>query len=386
MAAPTSTRWRAVLYEMLAGEPPFTGPTAQAMLARRFTETPRPLRRVRDDRAGGESSTRWPGRCAKSPADRFAHASPSSAQALRDGRAGGRRATPVPPPRRRRLPVRRRPWPSCIARLGHPDRPRRAASAGAPSAARRRTPRPQAAGGAPVREPRRGRTTRTSPTASPTRCGASWPALPGLQVTASSSSSQYRKTSKTPQEIGRELGVQYLLTGKVRWEQDAGGTSRVRVSPSWSRWPTASTRWQQPFDAALTDVFQVQADVAVTGGAGDGRGARRAASSRRWRESRPPSLPAYDAVPAGQRGGGRLRPGGAGGAPPGDRILRAGGGHRFHLRPRLGPALARAHLHLPDQRCRRRPAPRRRRPPPSERWRWRQTWRRRTSRWATTTI
>ena len=37
-----------VLYEALAGEPPFTGPTAQAIIARRFTETPRPLREVRE--------------------------------------------------------------------------------------------------------------------------------------------------------------------------------------------------------------------------------------------------------------------------------------------------------------------------------------------------
>ena len=36
-----------VLYEMLAGEPPFTGPTAQAIIARRFTETPRRIRPVR---------------------------------------------------------------------------------------------------------------------------------------------------------------------------------------------------------------------------------------------------------------------------------------------------------------------------------------------------
>src|SRR5689334_12381734 len=33
----------AVLYEMLSGEPPFTGPTAQAIVARVLTETPRPL-------------------------------------------------------------------------------------------------------------------------------------------------------------------------------------------------------------------------------------------------------------------------------------------------------------------------------------------------------
>ncbi len=38
----------AVTYEMLAGEPPFTGPTAQAIVAKVITERPRPLREVRD--------------------------------------------------------------------------------------------------------------------------------------------------------------------------------------------------------------------------------------------------------------------------------------------------------------------------------------------------
>ncbi len=38
----------AVLYEMLAGEPPFTGPTFQAILTKLVTENPRPLRQVRD--------------------------------------------------------------------------------------------------------------------------------------------------------------------------------------------------------------------------------------------------------------------------------------------------------------------------------------------------
>ncbi|MDQ3081210.1 MAG: serine/threonine protein kinase, partial [Gemmatimonadota bacterium] len=38
----------AVTYEMLAGEPPFTGPTPQAIVAKVITEKPRPLREVRD--------------------------------------------------------------------------------------------------------------------------------------------------------------------------------------------------------------------------------------------------------------------------------------------------------------------------------------------------
>jgi len=90
----------AVLYEMLAGEPPFTGPTAQAVLARALTERPRPLRTVRPEvqphieravRAG----------LAKLPADR-----PSSARAFVDmlvRPTAERPAWRVPSPRRAAL-------------------------------------------------------------------------------------------------------------------------------------------------------------------------------------------------------------------------------------------------------------------------------------------
>ena len=88
-------------------------------------------------------------------------------------------------------------------------------------------------------------------------------ALPGLEVIARTSSGQYKQTTKTPQQIGQELGVDYLLTGTVRWDKEAGGPSRVRVSPELVQVSTASTKWQAPFDAPLTDVFQVQADVAA---------------------------------------------------------------------------------------------------------------------------
>ncbi len=91
-------------------------------------------------------------------------------------------------------------------------------------------------------------------------------AIPGLEVVASVSSNDYRRTTKPLPQIARDLGVDYLLIGKVHWQKGPAGLSRVRVSPELIRvGPGAAptTRWQQPFDAAMTDVFQVQADIAT---------------------------------------------------------------------------------------------------------------------------
>jgi eukaryotic-like serine/threonine-protein kinase len=90
-------------------------------------------------------------------------------------------------------------------------------------------------------------------------------ALPGIEVIARGSSTPYKKTTKTPQEIARELSANYLLTATVRW-QKGGGPSRVQVSPELveikADGPPAS-KWQQAFDASMTDVFQVQSEVAT---------------------------------------------------------------------------------------------------------------------------
>jgi eukaryotic-like serine/threonine-protein kinase len=85
--------------------------------------------------------------------------------------------------------------------------------------------------------------------------------LPGLEVIARGSSSQYLGSGKTPAQIAAELGAPYLLTGTVRWDKGPK-RSRVRVSPELIEASTGITRWARPFDAAFTDVFAVQADIA----------------------------------------------------------------------------------------------------------------------------
>jgi len=90
-------------------------------------------------------------------------------------------------------------------------------------------------------------------------------ALPALRVIARASSNQYRRSDKSPQQIARELGATYLLTGVVRWETSPNHARRVRVSPELvqlSQESAPRTVWQQTYDTTLADVFQVQSSVA----------------------------------------------------------------------------------------------------------------------------
>jgi tetratricopeptide (TPR) repeat protein len=67
------------------------------------------------------------------------------------------------------------------------------------------------------------------------------------------------------QEVARELGAGYLLTGTVRWIKGSDGSNRVRVTPELVEvqpGETPRTRWGEQFDAGITDVFEVQAEIA----------------------------------------------------------------------------------------------------------------------------
>ena len=125
--------------------------------------------------------------------------------------------------------------------------------------------------------------------------------LPGLQVIARGSSTPYKKTTKTPRQIARELNVSYLLTATLRWEKVAGG-SRVHVTPELvdvTRPDAPISKWQQPFDAALTDVFQVQSNIAtrVAQALGVALGA---GEEKRLSERPTQNLAAYDAFLRGE--------------------------------------------------------------------------------------
>ncbi|HEV7991829.1 MAG TPA: protein kinase [Gemmatimonadaceae bacterium] len=91
--------------------------------------------------------------------------------------------------------------------------------------------------------------------------------IPGLAVIARASSNQYRATKKPLQDVARELGVHYLLTGTVRtMPASSGMPARVRVAPELVEATTGdvapTSRWTQSFDATMADVFATQAEIA----------------------------------------------------------------------------------------------------------------------------
>ena len=285
-----------VLYEMLTGELPYTGRTPQAVIAKRVLE---PLPHVRTLRASVPEAVEQAinQALAVTPADRFATAAEFTralAQPLTDPGTTNTPAAPQP------MAVgRQRRVPRGLATLAL------GVLLGVGMLLAWLRTRPQAGTAGPKRlavlpfenlgrpedeyftdgltDAVRGKLTE----------------VPGLQVIARSSSSQYKRTSKSPQQIGRELGVEYLLTGTVRREQEGGGPSRVQVSPELVQVSTAAARWQAPFEAPLTDVFQVQGQiagrVAVALGVALGAGER-----ERFSERPTQNLAAYDAFLRGE--------------------------------------------------------------------------------------
>jgi len=87
-------------------------------------------------------------------------------------------------------------------------------------------------------------------------------AIGDLRVIGSTSATAYKATKKTISDIGRELGVDYVLEGSVRWEKSPEGRARVRVTPQLVSVADGTHLWAQVYDEPLDEIFRVQSDIA----------------------------------------------------------------------------------------------------------------------------
>ena len=86
-------------------------------------------------------------------------------------------------------------------------------------------------------------------------------ALRQLAVASSTTATSYDRRGKTARQIGADLGVDYVVEGSVRWA-DASAGRQVRITPKLIRLADDTAVWSHRYDAALSDIFRIQTDIA----------------------------------------------------------------------------------------------------------------------------
>ncbi|HEX2219430.1 MAG TPA: protein kinase [Gemmatimonadales bacterium] len=246
-----------VVYEMLTGAPPFTGPNERAAMARRPVERPPSLAVVRPGLppAVEAAITRA---LARQPADRFETAADFAVALC--GR--GEEVAELEPPARGRAP----PWrryvglaalavPLLVGGVLGAQRALRGTDGPPPNPGERMLvvlPFRNLGDSADAYFADGLTEELTSRLAS----------LGGLRVISRTSAEQYRGSTLSLREIGAELGAGYVLEGSVGLERDAAGSDRVRVRPRLISVSDDSQLWSEPYEVELTEVFRVQSDIA----------------------------------------------------------------------------------------------------------------------------
>jgi TolB-like protein/tetratricopeptide (TPR) repeat protein len=79
-----------------------------------------------------------------------------------------------------------------------------------------------------------------------------------LFVIARNSSFAYKDRAVDVKQVGRELGVRYLLEGSVRWASE-----RIRIAVQLIDASSGAHLWADRFDSPLADIFELQDQVAT---------------------------------------------------------------------------------------------------------------------------
>jgi TolB-like protein/tetratricopeptide (TPR) repeat protein/tRNA A-37 threonylcarbamoyl transferase component Bud32 len=255
-------------YELLTGRPPFTGMTAQQILAAHVTQTPEPLTNRRA--ACPPLLAALVMKCLeKRPADRWQSADEVTRQldAMATSSGGMTPTSAVPATSAR---------PAAVSALGAPHRWGRAGALilgmalalGVAWSAMRTRSGPHTTGNerrvVVLPFENQGDSSRQYFANGVTEAiTTELTGIGGLSVIPRSTAARYRGTTKTVSEIGRELGVGYVLSGTVQWDLSPGHDPKVRVSPELIRVADTSSVWAHGYEAVLSSVFQVYSDVST---------------------------------------------------------------------------------------------------------------------------
>ncbi len=237
-----------VLYEMLLGEPPFTGVTAQAIVAKVMTaDAPSLTGQRRSIPAGIDKAVHRA--LERLPADRYATAADFAA-ALKDGdSATGPRST-QPTLRRLVIPI----GIAAVALAAFAVMRHRATGAGAetaPAESRR------VVAVLPFRNISRDTAQQYFSAGMTEEITTQLSRVASLRVLGRAATAQYDTAGNKLQRMSRELGVGSVVDGSVRLAGD-----RVRIGVELTDVHSGQTLWSEQYDRQLSDLFAVQDDVA----------------------------------------------------------------------------------------------------------------------------
>ena len=208
-----------MLYEMLAGEPPFTGPTMQAIIVRRFTETARPVRQLRPE-VPEDVERALQRALARVPGERFAAAA-EFAQAL--AMAAGTRTPPEGAP--------------TVVTASH------------------RTPRSIAVLPFADMSPAKDQDYFCEGIAEEIINALG--KIDALRVASRSSAFAFKGKNQDIRQVGEQLNVATVMEGSVR---KAG--NRLRITAQLINVTDGYHLWSERYDRDLEDVFAVQDEIA----------------------------------------------------------------------------------------------------------------------------
>lgn len=228
-----------VLYEMLAGEMPYSGPNAQAVLAKRLSEPAPSLRTARDLPVAVERTVARA--LARTPADRYATAA-EFARALQSVDAPAR-------------PGIQRRWLAAavvlLLMVAVAAAIRFRAGAKGPTAA------PASAAVLPFADLSPNRDQEYFSDGLTDELITALSRVEGISVAARTSSFQFKNRQVDVNEIGRLLHVGAILEGSVR-----RSGNRVRITAQLVSTRDGYELWADAYDRELKDVFGVQEDIA----------------------------------------------------------------------------------------------------------------------------
>ena len=202
-----------VLYEMLTGEVPFTGPTAQAIISKRFISPVPHVKAMRDVPDGlDEVVTRS---LAKAPVDRFATAAEMAA-ALRPAAATHR----------------------------------------TPTGAERAAPAAKAVAVLPLANMSADPENEYFSDGMTEEIIGALSKIPGLQVASRISCFSFKGKDVDIRQVGEKLGVGTVLTGSVR---KIG--NRIRITAQLVNVESGYQLWSETYDRQVEDVFAIQDEI-----------------------------------------------------------------------------------------------------------------------------